>query len=51
MENKDCCKWCEHCMITSLDKGEGTCYCDIGDHVKLEDSCTCFSYDDDLDRC
>lgn len=51
MESKEYCKWCEHCIITSLDKDEGTCWWDIGEHVKLsDDSCYGYSYDDNLER-
>ena len=52
MDNKECCKWCDHCMITNLEKKEGTCYLDIGEHVNIDgDSCSYYIYNNDLDRC
>ena len=52
MENKECCKWCDRCMITDLENNEGTCYWDIGEHVDLtDDSCSGYIYNDNLDRC
>ena len=52
MENKECCKWCDYCMITDLNKNEGACYLDIGEQVELtDDSCSSYRYDDNLDRC
>lgn len=52
MENKECCKWCEHCLITNLEKGFGVCYLDIGEHVELSmEACVAYRYDEDLDRC
>ena len=52
MGNKETCKWCDYCMITDLEKSEGTCYLDIGEHIKLaDDSCSGYIYNDDLDRC
>lgn len=52
MENKECCKWCDHCLITNLDAGHGSCDWDIGEHVNiLTDVCSAYCYDDNLDRC
>ena len=50
-ENKECCKWCDYCMITDLEKHEGTCDLDIGEHVNTEhDICSSYRYNDNLDR-
>lgn len=51
-EERKCCKWCDQCSNTDIEKSEGYCNLDIGEYIEdtISQSCNFYKFNGNLSR-